>query len=338
MGLSLVFSNDTVARVASRDNAGYDWQTTFYLVAQLIGGRYFETRFGKRGDTAWLLDSFGLTGSLPQLIRLAGMKYFFMQKLSWNNLESSDTALLVFGNGDGGGGPLNKMLENLRRIRAIGNNNREIEKDCEDALEKAFEALFPKSSPLTSAANTRTPGTIMAYNTTFFPRRDVIQVPLEGYASSLKSQVVQASEDGSIGYALLDCIEGSHVARASGLFADCMPASAFTNGADHFVLRNSSVQITLLGGRITSILDVQLGRELLETGKTGGLVIFEDRPNYWDAWDVEVHHLEKMTPLEFSNISVIAGGPLRALLRAVVKYGKSTITTTISLDAIPGEH
>ncbi|KAI0683752.1 acyl-CoA N-acyltransferase [Cytidiella melzeri] len=38
MGLSLVFSNDTVARVASRDNAGYDWQTTFYLVAQLIGG------------------------------------------------------------------------------------------------------------------------------------------------------------------------------------------------------------------------------------------------------------------------------------------------------------
>lgn len=30
------------------------------------------------------------------------------------NLESSDTALLVFGNGDGGGGPLNKMLENVR--------------------------------------------------------------------------------------------------------------------------------------------------------------------------------------------------------------------------------
>lgn len=25
-------------------------------------------------------------------------------------------------------------------------------------------------------------------------------------------------------------------------------------------------------------------RELLEAGKTGGLVIFDDRPNYWDAW------------------------------------------------------
>lgn len=29
------------------------------------------------------------------------------------NLESSDVSLLVFGNGDGGGGPLAKMLENV---------------------------------------------------------------------------------------------------------------------------------------------------------------------------------------------------------------------------------
>ncbi len=49
----------------------------------LYGQRYFESRFGKRCDTAWLPDSFGLTGALPQLIRLADMKYFFTQKLSW---------------------------------------------------------------------------------------------------------------------------------------------------------------------------------------------------------------------------------------------------------------
>jgi alpha-mannosidase len=38
----------------------------------LFGQRYFESRFGKRCDTAWLPDSFGLTGSLPQLIRGSG--------------------------------------------------------------------------------------------------------------------------------------------------------------------------------------------------------------------------------------------------------------------------
>jgi alpha-mannosidase len=49
----------------------------------LFGQRYFETRFGKRNETAWLPDSFGLTGALPQLIRGCGMKWFFTQKLSW---------------------------------------------------------------------------------------------------------------------------------------------------------------------------------------------------------------------------------------------------------------
>jgi hypothetical protein len=33
----------------------------------------------------------------------------------------------------------------------------------------------------------------------------------------------------------------------------------FTNGSDHFVMRNSSVQLTISNGRITSLLDTQLG-------------------------------------------------------------------------------
>ena|SRR5258707_1446505 len=54
------------------------------LVRQVVmGQRYFETRFGKRCEVGWLPDSFGLTGALPQILRGAGMKYFFTQKLSW---------------------------------------------------------------------------------------------------------------------------------------------------------------------------------------------------------------------------------------------------------------
>jgi len=49
----------------------------------IFGQRFFQSRFGIRCKTAWLPDSFGLTGALPQLIRLAGMDYFFTQKLSW---------------------------------------------------------------------------------------------------------------------------------------------------------------------------------------------------------------------------------------------------------------
>jgi alpha-mannosidase len=54
------------------------------LARQLIfGQRYFESRFGLRSRVGWLPDSFGLTGALPQILRGAGMDYFFTQKLSW---------------------------------------------------------------------------------------------------------------------------------------------------------------------------------------------------------------------------------------------------------------
>ncbi|KAI0776540.1 glycosyl hydrolases family 38 N-terminal domain-containing protein [Trametes elegans] len=450
----------------------------------IFGQRYFESRFGVRCKTAWLPDTFGLTGALPQLIRLADMDYFFTQKLSnvfphstfnWvgidgtqvlchmtpvdtytaqatvgdvnkgvtnhKNLESSDISLLVFGNGDGGGGPLAKMLENLRRIRAAGNQSRdlppvdmghsvddffdvvskdsdsgaklpnwngelylevrsikkgnrkseillrdvevlaafaslyrfhksdyvypnerinnawekvllnqflpgsaigmvyedaeklyaEVRKEGEALIEEAFKAIFPPSTSLTDPAiKTKKTGTLVGYNTTFLPRRDIVEVPLVGGASRLRSQVVQASKDGAVGLALMDSPAGGGVSFGTGMYADCKPVSVARLGNDHFVLKNSSVQLTLFEGRITSLLDVALDRELIVEGETGGLVIFDDRPNYWDAWDVEVHHLEKYKKLRFANVSVAAEGPLRASLKAEVKYGQSTIDVLVS--------
>jgi alpha-mannosidase len=59
--------------------AGESW------VRQLLfGQRYFESRFGRRAKVAWLPDSFGFTGGLPQLLVSAGISYFFTHKLTWN--------------------------------------------------------------------------------------------------------------------------------------------------------------------------------------------------------------------------------------------------------------
>ncbi|KAG2190749.1 hypothetical protein INT46_003001, partial [Mucor plumbeus] len=132
----------------------------------LLGQRFFEQNFGKRCKVFWLPDSFGYSSQLPQLMHLADMKYFFTQKLSWNNVNKfplttfwwvgldgtkslthmapsetynaqctpeelvrsvknhkdkvySNTSLLVYGNGDGGGGPLASMIERLRRMKNV---------------------------------------------------------------------------------------------------------------------------------------------------------------------------------------------------------------------------
>ena len=102
-----------------------------------------------------------------------------------------------------------------------------VKEDGLDLIEEAFSVLFPNSISLANlaASKTRSNGSIIGYNTTFFPRRDVVKVPLAGDASHLKTQVVQATKDGKSGYALMDCTNGSTISSSTGLFADCMPAS-----------------------------------------------------------------------------------------------------------------
>ena len=47
--------------------------------------------------------------------------------------------------------------------------------------------------------------------------------------------------------------------------------------------------------------------------------------------DVEIHHLETSTPLEFSAVRVVTEGPLRAAVQTQVKFGKSTIDVTVRI-------
>lgn len=59
------------------------------LVRQFTSGlRWMRDELGVRPDCLWLPDSFGYTAALPQIARLAGMRWFFTQKLSWNTTNT----------------------------------------------------------------------------------------------------------------------------------------------------------------------------------------------------------------------------------------------------------
>ena len=55
----------------------------------LLGRTYFRNAFGPGAESPvlWLPDVFGYTWSLPQLIKLAGLDYFFTIKIGWNKLN-----------------------------------------------------------------------------------------------------------------------------------------------------------------------------------------------------------------------------------------------------------
>lgn len=56
------------------------------LVRQFTQGkRFFAEEFGVEPEEIWLPDSFGYSGALPQLARLAGFRWFLSQKMSWND-------------------------------------------------------------------------------------------------------------------------------------------------------------------------------------------------------------------------------------------------------------
>jgi len=133
------------------------------LARQFVAGkRFFLEEFGVDTPEAWLPDSFGYTGALPQIVRAAGSKWFVTQKPSWNETNviphtsfhwegidgsrilthlppadtynsdvspadlhrgerqnkergTANTSMLLYGFGDGGGGPTREMVAAAHR-------------------------------------------------------------------------------------------------------------------------------------------------------------------------------------------------------------------------------
>jgi alpha-mannosidase len=53
----------------------------------MMGKRFFLEEFGLQPEEVWLPDSFGYSAALPQICRLAGMRWFLTQKISWNQIN-----------------------------------------------------------------------------------------------------------------------------------------------------------------------------------------------------------------------------------------------------------
>ena len=58
------------------------------MVRQFVyGKRYFLDNFGVECREVWLPDSFGYSAALPQIVKLAGCRWFLTQKISWNQVN-----------------------------------------------------------------------------------------------------------------------------------------------------------------------------------------------------------------------------------------------------------
>ncbi|KAI1367355.1 glycosyl hydrolase family 38 domain-containing protein [Xylaria arbuscula] len=102
-----------------------------------------------------------------------------------------------------------------------------------------------------------------------------------------------------------------------------------------FVLQNDQLTVRVEKGCITSLVDRQKGREIIPKGsKANQLVIFDDKPLYWQAWDVEVYHLETRAEVSYGETKILEDTEHRVSVVTEARISPdSSIKTVLSLGA-----
>lgn len=423
----------------------------------LLGRHFFREHFGRDVDSPvlWLPDVFGYSAQLPQLIKLAGLDYFFTIKIGWNQYnklpydsfwwqgldgtkvlthfsttpekpisrsstynapaepesplltwqrfqqkEHQRTLLMVYGWGDGGGGPTRDMLDNITAMNHFPASPktqfstakdffRRLEAESGDKLPTWNGELYleyHRGTYTTQARNKRAnrKSEVLLHEAEFlatyasildknyvYPHdifrtawrlvclnqfHDIIPGSSIGdvYTESLSQyadveRMINAVIDGAVDV-LKQHISGEKIIINPAPFNASTPyhsqsllmyslfgispqklPSSVSASRDH--LENNRLRVEFApNGDITRIYDMSK-REILPQGAIGNqFQLFEDRPQYWDAWDIDIYYQDKMWLAEpASDITVIDvdGQPAIRITRNI---HNSTITQVISLD------
>jgi alpha-mannosidase len=163
-----------------------------------------------------------------------------------------------------------------------------IAKEAKEIVHEALRVLVPKCIPLQAGelalrGQKVLKGRLVTLNTVHAHRREVVSVDMSLdaginplLARYMKEELVQISRDSRTGYVVAEN-PGAGFAPVAGLFAITTGAEALQITNRDFVLQNANIKLTISGGRIVSLYDVKLERELIPTSQSGGLVMFTDR-------------------------------------------------------------
>ena len=160
---------------------------------------------------------------------------------------------------------------------------------------------------------------VVVFNPTGFARREVVASP-DG-----TPVLVEAP---ACGYAVNDLSAVAPEDRGT--------VTASTADGGGVTLDNGLVRVTVdAQGRLTEMYDYRAERQVLAPGETGNVFqLHRDYPNSWDAWDVDISALEAYELVGgVESMEVREQHLLRAAVRTVRRFGRSTLTQDICLRA-----
>ena len=102
------------------------------------------------------------------------------------------------------------------------------------------------------------------------------------------------------------------------------------------VLENALVRYEFAtDGTLLNAFDKEAGREILAADEKGNLLsLYEDRPNNWDAWDVDIFYEDQLLETaRGTGVEPLGAGPVRQGLKFELAIGQSTISQKVYLAA-----
>ena len=199
---------------------------------------------------------------------------------------------------------------------------------CYDDSDKVYAMVKEKGTKLLNEAMSvlglsgkSSPGVDMcALNTLPWERSELVRVPNS-------AEPRYAHVKGHMGVAQAEVLPQS-------VEAPKVTISEVRKGVYH--LQNEQYKVEVENGHINSLYDSKAQREIIPKGqKAAQLVIFDDKPLYWQAWDVEVYHVNSREEIPGGPTLVVEETAHRVSLLTKSKISdKSWIETTISLSAV----
>ena len=208
-------------------------------------------------------------------------------------------------------------------------------KMCYDDTDKLYRNLFTKAQHLkekalkalgfSSDSSQDTKQGMVAMNMLPWPRSEVVRIPNVSSASSEPKYALVSGDSGVI-----------HAKPLASTQTTSVSIKEIHSGV--FRLSNSKLRLDVQDGVITSLFDLEAKREVIaQGGKACQFVIFDDKPLYWQAWDVEIYHLRSRRVLPPGNTRILEDGPHRVSAVSETKISdESWIKTTIGLSATIG--
>ncbi len=177
-------------------------------------------------------------------------------------------------------------------------------------------------------------GEVVVINPTSFVRDDLVLVAETGLGTLRRADgspvLTQEIEGGTLLAAgSLEPYSATPLQRSETADAPTTELSVSEAG-----LENAFVRVELNSdGDLTRVFDKVANREVLAEGAKGNeFLAFEDRPNAWDAWDVDIFYDDKVYYADpASSVKVVENGPLRATLEIKRQILHSNYTQRLSL-------